>query len=566
MRVLALDIGKTSCRAAVLPAGGRGTAPGAPGLAEPGGVDAAFAAARAAIAGLDVSAVERVVVGAAGAIAAPQAAQELAERFDRPATVTSDAVLAHAGALGGAPGTVLVMGTGAVAIAIGDGLSVVDGAGPWLGDEGGGAWIGREGLRAAVRARDGRGPATALAPRRVSDAAGAASFAPEVARAAAAGDEVARRILEAAAEELARTARTAALEPVALTGGLLELGEPLLGPLRRRLEWVEAKGAPLDGALVIARGDTPHAAFAVTADGRAGPAGLDHLPTESVRPGLEDLDARPPAEIVALLVEAEGRAHAALTAAVPALGAAAEAIAERMRAGGRLRYAGAGTPGRIAVQDAAEIVPTFGTDPRQVVAVIAGGKRAVTDAVEGAEDDVAAGGDDLRAAGLTSQDAVVGISASGRTPYVVGALTAAREAGALTVAVTNAPGGEITRIADHAVEIATGAEVLAGSTRLSAGTTQKVALNAISTSAMIALGKAYGPRMVDLLATNEKLRRRSLRIVAEVTGAPEPEAAAALEAAGGHVKTAIVALLAGVEAGEARTRLERAGGRVRDAL
>jgi N-acetylmuramic acid 6-phosphate etherase len=267
-----------------------------------------------------------------------------------------------------------------------------------------------------------------------------------------------------------------------------------------------------------------------------------------------------------LLVEAEARAHAALTAAIPALGAAAEAIAARMRAGGRLRYAGAGTPGRIAVQDAAECVPTFGTDPDLVVALIAGGTRAMTEAVEGAEDDGEAGRSDLLAAGLTENDAVVGISASGRTPYVVGALTAARERGALTVAVTNAPGGEIARIADHAVEISTGAEVLAGSTRMTAGTTQKVVLNAISTSAMIALGKTYGPRMVDLRATNEKLRRRALRIVAEVTGAADGEAAAALEAADGHVKTAIVALLAGVDTAEARERLARADGRVRGAL
>ncbi|OBG65904.1 N-acetylmuramic acid 6-phosphate etherase [Mycobacterium sp. E3339] len=286
--------------------------------------------------------------------------------------------------------------------------------------------------------------------------------------------------------------------------------------------------------------------------------GLDALATEAERPGLDDLDARPVAEVVALLVAAEGEAHAAVAAAVPRIAAAAEAIATRLERGGRLIYAGAGTPGRLGVLDAAECAPTFGTD--LVRGVIAGGPAALTEAIEGAEDAFTPA--DL--ADLTAADALVGITASGRTPYVLGALAHARAAGALTVAVVNNPGGEAS--ADVVIELLTGPEVLAGSTRLTAGTAQKVTLNALSTSVMIALGKAYGPRMVDVRPTSAKLRRRAVRIVRDAAGVDEDSAAEALEAAGGHAKTAIVALLAGVDAAEAAARLDRARGRVRAAL
>ncbi|OBF72981.1 hypothetical protein A5750_16460 [Mycobacterium sp. 852002-51613_SCH5001154] len=286
--------------------------------------------------------------------------------------------------------------------------------------------------------------------------------------------------------------------------------------------------------------------------------GLDALATEAVRPGLHDLDARPIGEVVALLVAAEGEAHAAVAAAVPRIAAAAEAIAARLEHGGRLVYAGAGTPGRLGVLDAAECAPTFDTD--LVRGVIAGGPAALTAAIEGAED--AFEPTDL--ADLTAADALVGITASGRTPYVLGALEHARAAGALTVAIVNNPGGAAS--ADVMIELLTGPEVLAGSTRLTAGTAQKVVLNALSTSVMIALGKAYGPRMVDVRPTSAKLRRRAVRIVRDAAGVDEETAAAALAAAGGHAKTAIVALLAGVDAAEAAARLDRARGRVRDAL
>ncbi|ORW94475.1 hypothetical protein AWB92_11585 [Mycobacterium sp. IEC1808] len=286
--------------------------------------------------------------------------------------------------------------------------------------------------------------------------------------------------------------------------------------------------------------------------------GLDALATEAVRPGLDDLDLRPVGEVVALLVAAEGEAHVAVAAAVPRITAAAEAIVARLERGGRLIYVGAGTPGRLGVLDAAECKPTFGTD--LVRGVIAGGSAALTEAIEGAEDAF----DPADLADLAAADALVGITASGRTPYVLGALEHARAAGALTVAIVNNPGSEAS--ADIMIELLTGPEVLAGSTRLTAGTAQKVVLNALSTSVMIALGKAYGPRMVDVRTTSAKLRRRAVRIVRDAAGVDEEAAVAALAAAGGHAKTAIVTLLAGVDAAEAARRLDRARGRVRDAL
>ena len=252
--------------------------------------------------------------------------------------------------------------------------------------------------------------------------------------------------------------------------------------------------------------------------------------------------------------------------AAPALAAAAEAVAARMVAGGRLFTLGAGTPGRLAVLDAAELLPTYNAPPGLVIPLLAGGLDALVRSAEGAEDDLDAAGAALDAHGLGPGDAVVGIAASGRTPYVVGGLRHARARGALTVAVVNNPGSPVAEAADLAVEILTGPEVVAGSTRMLAGTAQKVALNALSTSAMIALGRTYGPWMVDVRATNEKLRRRALRMVCTITGAGEDAAAAALAAADGEVKPAVVALLAGVDAAEAARRLARSGGRVREAL
>jgi N-acetylmuramic acid 6-phosphate etherase len=286
---------------------------------------------------------------------------------------------------------------------------------------------------------------------------------------------------------------------------------------------------------------------------------LDRLATEGARPGLVNLDRLPAAEIVGLLLAAEREAQQAVARAAPRIAQAVEAIAERMSRGGRLFYLGAGTPGRLAALDAAELGPTFSVPPGTVIALMAGGPAALTQAVEGAEDDAEAAARDLAGHGLTAQDSVVGITASGRTPYVLGGLRRARAVGAATVAVVNNQSSPAAALADIALELLTGPEVLAGSTRLSAGTAQKIVLNTLSTSVMVRLGKTFGPWMVDLDATNTKLRRRALRIVCDVTGA-------ALREAGGRVKPAIVAILAGIGVAEAAQRLRRANGRVRDAL
>ncbi len=293
---------------------------------------------------------------------------------------------------------------------------------------------------------------------------------------------------------------------------------------------------------------------------------VDTLPTEGVRPGLEDLDVRPARDVVGLLLEAETQLPSVLAAAAEQITQAALLAERALAAGGRILYVGAGTPGRLAALDAAECPPTFGTAPRQVVAVLAGGSAAGIRAVEGVEDDPAAGVRDLGACAPGPNDVVIAISASGHTPYVLAALETATAAGAGTVAIVNNAGSPASRRAGVTVELLTGPEVVAGSTRLTAATAQKVTLNAISTTAMVRLGKTYGARMVDLVASNQKLRRRAARMVGEVTGADEATATAALDASGWRTKPAIVALLAGVEVPEALERLEVAGGRVRDAL
>jgi N-acetylmuramic acid 6-phosphate etherase len=562
--ILSIDLGKTSCRVAA--SGRRVEGAGAPGLAAPGGVRAAEAAILAVA--NQFGPVEELIVGAAGALTAPEAARALGEALlgslrAKRVAVTSDGVIAHAGALDGKPGVVLIAGTGVVAHAIGaDGtLRTSDGWGPWLGDEGGGAWIGTAGLRAALRALDGRGPSTVLIdaasarfgpprtwPAQLTDAAALASFAPDVL--AADDDAVALAIVSAAAESLAATARAVGDGPVAMVGGLAGVKA-----LRERIDLVPPVGDALDGTLRLGAIHEPHV---IRVRAAATPNRLDALATEAARPDLHDLDTRPISEIVGLLVAAEGEAHGAVVAALPRITAAAEEIAARLERGGRLIYAGAGTPGRLGVLDAAECGPTFSTDI--VRGVIAGGPAALTEAIDGAEDAF----DPADLADLTGADALVGITASGRTPYVLGALEHARAAGALTVAIVNNSGSEA--VADIVIELLTGPEVLAGSTRLTAGTSQKVVLNALSTSVMIALGKAYGPRMVDVRATNAKLRRRTVRIVRDAAGVDEEAATAALAAAGGYAKTAIVALLAGIDAAAAAVRLEQARGRVRDAL
>ncbi|QAY73020.1 N-acetylmuramic acid 6-phosphate etherase [Agromyces protaetiae] len=293
---------------------------------------------------------------------------------------------------------------------------------------------------------------------------------------------------------------------------------------------------------------------------------LAGLATEQVADGLADFDLRSTEAQLATMVDESAVAVEAVRDATPQIAAAVDAIVARLRAGGRLVYLGAGTAGRLGVLDASEIPPTFGTDPSLVVGLIAGGETAIRHAVENAEDDAEQGAADVAAIGIGPLDALVGISASGRTPYVLGALAHARAAGALTVALASNRGSEIGAAADLAIETAVGPEVVAGSTRLKAGTAQKLVLNAISTLAMVHLGKVHGNLMVDVRATNAKLRARAERIVMAATGCESAEAAAALASTGGAVKPAILVTLTGVDAEVAVRALDREDGVLRGAL
>lgn len=241
-------------------------------------------------------------------------------------------------------------------------------------------------------------------------------------------------------------------------------------------------------------------------------------------------------------------------------------MAHRFNRGGRLIYVGAGTSGRLGVLDASECPPTFGVPADLVQGIIAGGPLALTTAIEGAEDDPEAGREAIREHAVGAADVVAGIAASGRTPYVVGALEGARSAGAFTVGITNVANAALSRHADVTLAAVTGPEPLTGSTRLNAGTAQKLVLNLISTGAMVRIGKAYGNLMVDLKATNTKLRDRAIRIVVAAAGASRVEAEAALEQTGWAARPAIVMLACGVTVDEAVDRLAKAHGWVRAAI
>ena len=292
---------------------------------------------------------------------------------------------------------------------------------------------------------------------------------------------------------------------------------------------------------------------------------LDRLVTESRRADV-DYASLSTQELVELMNAEDASVPAAVGAAAGAIADALDAIVERLAAGGRLVYAGAGTSGRIAALDAEECEATFSTPPGQVVALVAGADAASAEAREAAEDDEPAGRHAVEQLGVSSGDAVVGVSASGRTPYALGAIAAAAEAGALTVAVVSVEDSALARAADHEVAVVVGPEVVSGSTRLKAGTAQKLVLNTISTVAMIRLGKTYGDLMVDLRASNDKLEARARRIVREAAGVSDDEAREALEAAGGSAKVAVVALIAELDPDAARSRLEQAGGSIEAAL
>ena len=290
------------------------------------------------------------------------------------------------------------------------------------------------------------------------------------------------------------------------------------------------------------------------------------MSTEGVNPQTADIDELSPLEIVRRINAEDATVTGAVAREIEAIATVTERVIAAFEAGGRLIYVGAGTSGRLGALDAAECPPTYSSDPRQVQALLAGGPAAMTSSVEAAEDNIEAGARDVDRLDVDRRDVVLGIAASGRTPYVVGALRRAGERGARTAALVGNRQGSVADAAEVVIAPDTGPEVVAGSTRMKAGTAQKLVLNMISTTAMIRTGHTYRNLMVDLRTSNSKLRTRARRIVSEATGVDPDTAARALAQADGEVKTAIVMLAADVAAGEARQRLTRKHGVVRHAL
>lgn len=293
---------------------------------------------------------------------------------------------------------------------------------------------------------------------------------------------------------------------------------------------------------------------------------IKDLVTESRNPRTMDIDAKNTFEILHLINQEDQEIAAIVAGEIPFIAQAVEIIVAAFKAGGRLYYLGAGTSGRLGVLDASECPPTFGTDPRMIQGLIAGGYKALVHSQEGAEDQWGDGERDLQDAEFSNKDVLCGIAASRRTPYVQGALIYARQIGAKTLYLTCNPRQEINLEVDVAICPVVGPEVVMGSTRMKAGTATKLVLNMITTTAMIRLGKVYENMMVDLRMTSKKLEERSKRTVMNVTGVSYDEATRNLEAAGGHVKTALVMILAEVSAVEAQKRLNRAGGFIRQAI
>jgi N-acetylmuramic acid 6-phosphate etherase len=292
----------------------------------------------------------------------------------------------------------------------------------------------------------------------------------------------------------------------------------------------------------------------------------DHLLTESRNPRSEAIDTLTARAIVELMNSEDAAVVEAIRAEAGPIAQAVEWTAERLRKGRRLIYVGAGTSGRLGVLDASECPPTFGTPPGMVVGLIAGGPPALTRAVEGAEDDVGRGAGDIATIAVNHLDIVVGIATSGRTPYVLGAVREASSKGAATVGIACNKPSLLGREVDLEIAPLVGSEIIAGSTRLKAGTATKMVLNMISTGAMVLIGKTLGNRMIDLQPANEKLRIRSRRILRELAGVDDRRAAAILKGCGGRLKLALVVALAGVEPEEAQRLLDANGGQVRAAV
>ena len=288
--------------------------------------------------------------------------------------------------------------------------------------------------------------------------------------------------------------------------------------------------------------------------------------TETRNPNTQDLDMMSSLEIVTIMNQEDKKVPLAIEKILPQIATLVDMIAEAFEQGGRLIYIGAGTSGRLGVLDASECPPTFGVSSKQVVGLIAGGDYALRHAVEGAEDSKELGIQDLKDCGLRKEDVVVGIAASGRTPYVLGGLAYAKQVGCITAAVSCNKDSEISQVADIGIEAEVGSEVLTGSTRLKAGTAQKMILNMITTASMVRTGKAYQNLMVNVIQTNEKLRVRAENIVMDSTGVNREEARSVIEQASGNVKLAVTMILTQTNGEDAANLLEQAKGHVREAI
>lgn len=292
---------------------------------------------------------------------------------------------------------------------------------------------------------------------------------------------------------------------------------------------------------------------------------LAHLPTEARNPSSENLDELSTLDMLRVIHAADREAVAAVEQVLPNIAAAVDAIVERLEKGGRLFYLGAGTSGRLGVLDASECPPTYNVRPEMVQGIIAGGDAALRRSLERAEDDPQQGANDLQERGFNRKDVLVGIAASGRTPYVIGGIQYAQRLGAFTIGLSCVPGSDLASASELAITPVTGPEVVTGSTRMKAGTATKLVLNMLSTAAMVRLGYVYGNLMVNVQPTNNKLMDRATRIVSTITGL-EPGVAGKLLAQAHSIKTAVVMFQLGLNRGEAEARLAAAGGRLKDAL
>lgn len=553
-------------------------------------------------AGIEKQEIRCAVWGIAGAGRAAEKAQLEAIRAaifpNTPGSIVNDAACALAGGSQNKNGIVLISGTGS--IAYGENNAGINArAGGWGHsiDVGSGYNIAIEAIKAVTSSADGKQLPTNLTQevlnafglskeeeivgwlydpdRKVSDVA---VLAPRVLIAAEAGDLAAMNILLSAANAL--TANVASVSnqlgfkdrcfPLVLTGGLLEnsgyyrslITQSILTRIPNALPQLPKFNAAVGAAFIAQRIFDPN--IVLSGDDEIG--SNVNWATEERNVLTNDLDLLPTQTFVGVMSLEDDRAVNAVKAAIPNIAIAIDQIADRLKTGGRLIYIGAGTSGRLGVLDASECPPTFNSSPNMVIGVIAGGKNALTDAVEAAEDSAESGKMDLEKMNVSSADAVVGIAASGRTPYVLGGLAYAKAQCALTVSITSNLPAPMANAADIPIPVLVGPEVLAGSTRLKSGSAQKMVLNMISTGVMVKLGKTYGNLMVDVSQHNAKLRERAVRIVGQACNADADTARQALEATGRDIRAAIVMLKLNCSPKVAKEKLGANGGNIRKAI